>query len=92
MCEKDACWLKGGDPVSNRAKRGVWTNRNCESLTTVAFLCRHLNNKGGFMEERKEMLACEIINQIPDLYMAELVQVADFIRGLKAARKFLSAT
>ena len=44
------------------------------------------------MEERKEMLACEIINQIPDLYMAELVQVADFIRGLKAARKFLSAT
>lgn len=44
------------------------------------------------MEERKEMLACEIINQIPDLFLAELVQVADFIRGLKAAREFLSAT
>lgn len=44
------------------------------------------------MEERKEMLACEIINQIPDLHLAELMQVSDFIRGLKAAREFLSAT
>lgn len=44
------------------------------------------------VKERKEMLACEIINQVPDLYLAELLQVADFIRGLKAAREFLSAT
>ena len=44
------------------------------------------------VEEKKEMLTCEIINQIPDLFLAELVQVADFIRGLKAARKFLTAT
>lgn len=42
--------------------------------------------------EMREMLSCEIINQIPDLYLAELNQVADFIRGLKAARKFLSVT
>lgn len=44
------------------------------------------------VEEKKEMLTCEIINQIPDLFLAELVQVADFIRGIKAARKFLSLT
>ena len=44
------------------------------------------------VEEKKEMLTCEIIHQIPDLFLAELVQVADFIRGIKAARKFLSAT
>lgn len=44
------------------------------------------------LNERKEMLACEIINQVPDLYLAELLQVADFIRGLKAAREFLTAT
>lgn len=44
------------------------------------------------VEEKKEMLASEIINQIPDLFLAELVQVADFIRGIKAARRFLSAT
>ena len=44
------------------------------------------------VEEKKEMLTCEIVNQIPDLFLAELVQVADFIRGIKAARKFLSAT
>lgn len=44
------------------------------------------------VEEKKEMLTCEIVNQIQDLFLAELVQVADFIRGIKAARKFLSAT
>lgn len=38
---------------------------------------------------RGEVLISNIINQIPDLRMAELVQVADFIQGLKAARKFL---
>ena len=43
-------------------------------------------------EDRKEILTCEIINQIPDLYLAELNQVADFIRGLKAARKFMATT
>ena len=44
------------------------------------------------VNERKEMLACEIINQLPDLYLAELVQVADKIRILKASREFLSET
>ena len=39
---------------------------------------------------RQEMLVAGIVNQIPDLYLAELVQVADFIQGLKLARKFLS--
>ena len=48
--------------------------------------------EGYMVNERKEMLACEIINQVPDLYLAELLQVADFIRGLKAAREFLTAT
>ena len=44
------------------------------------------------VKERKEMMMCEIINQLPDLYLADLVQVADLIRRLKAARDFLSAT
>ena len=44
------------------------------------------------VKERKEMMMCEIINQLPDLYLAELVQVADLIRRLKASREFLSAT
>lgn len=39
---------------------------------------------------RQEVLAAGIISQIPDLYLAELVQVADFIQGLKMARNFLS--
>ena len=38
------------------------------------------------VNERKEMLACEIINQVPDLYLADIVQVADLIRRLKASR------
>ena len=42
------------------------------------------------VNEKSEMLICEIVNQVPDLYYAELVQVADFIRGIKAARQFLS--
>lgn len=37
-----------------------------------------------------EMLAAEIINEVNDMTFAELVQVADFIRGIKAARKFLA--
>ena len=37
-----------------------------------------------------EMLAAEIIEEISDLYLAELIQVADFIRGIKAAREFMS--
>ena len=44
------------------------------------------------VKEEKEILASEIINQIPDLFLAELVQVADFIRGIKAARNFLPVT
>lgn len=42
--------------------------------------------------ETQEMLMARIINQVPDLYLAELVQVADFIQGLKLARKFMSPT
>lgn len=41
---------------------------------------------------RGEVLMSSIINQIPDLCVAELVQVADFIQGLKLARKFMSPT
>ena len=37
-----------------------------------------------------ESLVSEITDQLPDLYLAELVQVADFIRGIKAARQFLA--
>ena len=37
-----------------------------------------------------EMLAAEIINEVDDMTFAELVQVADFIRGIKAARQFLA--
>ena len=37
-----------------------------------------------------ESLVSEITDQLPDLYLAELVQVADFIRGIKAARAFLA--
>ena len=38
----------------------------------------------------REVLIAGIVNQIPDLYLAELVQVADCIQGLKAARKFMA--
>jgi hypothetical protein len=38
----------------------------------------------------KEMLITEISEEVPDLYLAELVQVDDFIRGIKAARQFLT--
>ena len=41
---------------------------------------------------RNDVLISGITDQLPELYLAELVQVADFIRGLKSARKFLSAT
>lgn len=41
---------------------------------------------------RGEVLISSIINQIPDLCVAELVQVADFIQGLKTARKFMTRT
>jgi hypothetical protein len=37
-----------------------------------------------------ESLVSEITDQLPDLYLAELVQVADFVRGIKAARRFLA--
>ena len=37
-----------------------------------------------------ESLVSEITDQLPDLYLAELVQVADFVRGIKAARVFLA--
>lgn len=40
----------------------------------------------------KETLVNKIIDEIPDLHLAELTQVADFIRGLKAARIFLAST
>ena len=42
------------------------------------------------VNEKSEMLICEIVNQVSDLYYAELVQVADFVRGIKAARQFLA--
>ena len=42
------------------------------------------------VNENSEMLVCEIVNQLPDLYYAELIQVADFVRGIKAARQFLA--
>jgi hypothetical protein len=38
-----------------------------------------------------ESLVSEITDQLPDLYLAELVQVDDFIRGIKAARQFLAS-
>lgn len=41
---------------------------------------------------RNDIMISQIQAQIPNLYLAELVQVADFIRGIKAARRFLSAT
>jgi hypothetical protein len=50
------------------------------------------NMEGCMVNENKETLMCDIINQVPDLYLAELVQLADFIRGLKTARKFMSTT
>ena len=39
-------------------------------------------------EEMMEVLVATIVNQVPDLDPAELVMVADYIRGLKLARKF----
>jgi hypothetical protein len=42
------------------------------------------------IDEKYDMFISEIVNQLPDLYLAELVQVADFIRGIKAARAFLA--
>lgn len=41
---------------------------------------------------RGEVLISSIVNQVPDLCVAELIQVADFIQGLKLARKFISST
>lgn len=41
---------------------------------------------------RKDALIDEISQQMQDMYLAELIQVADFIKGLRAARKFMSAT
>ena len=38
------------------------------------------------------VLITTIFNQVPDLCMAELIQVADFIQGLKTARKFTTRT
>jgi hypothetical protein len=51
-----------------------------------------LQQQGGVyvIEEKYEMIISEIVNQVPDLYYAELIQVADFIRGIKAARVFLA--
>ena len=41
---------------------------------------------------RNDIMISQIQAQIPDLHLAELVQVADFIQGLKLARKFMSPT
>lgn len=38
----------------------------------------------------KEILLTTIINQLPDMDGRELSMVADYIKGLKAARNFLS--
>lgn len=39
--------------------------------------------------DKHKALTEDIIAQIPDLYIAELVQVSDFIKSLKTARKFM---
>ena len=51
-----------------------------------------LQQQGGAYLVNKdiESLVSEITDQLPDLYLAELVQVADFVRGIKAARVFLA--
>lgn len=41
---------------------------------------------------RNDVLISGITDQLPELYLAELVQVADFIKGLKTARKLLAST
>lgn len=38
---------------------------------------------------RNDIMISQIQAQVSGLCLAELVQVADFIQGLKAARKFL---
>ena len=38
----------------------------------------------------KEELVSTIVGKLDDLYLAELVQVADFIRGIEIAREFCS--
>lgn len=41
---------------------------------------------------RKNALITGIVDQLPDMYLAELLQVSDFIKGLKSAREFMSPT
>lgn len=46
-------------------------------------------NTGGYMNNT-EVAMTAIVNQLPDLDPVELQMVADYIKGLKAARIFLS--
>lgn len=59
--------------------KGVWTNR-----------CRRLpeqKRRSAMYSGKHEVIMTTIFNQIPDLDPAELIQVADYIRELKLARK-----
>lgn len=47
-----------------------------------------IGDKGGGYSGKYEVVMTTVVNQIADLDPAELVQVADFIRGLKLARNF----
>ena len=40
--------------------------------------------------KNREILVSEIIDALPDMRYAELVQMTDFVRGLIAAREFLA--
>ena len=44
--------------------------------------------KGGRIAVNREISMSTIINQLPDMEDRELEMTADFIRGLKLARKF----
>lgn len=47
-----------------------------------------IGDKGGMYSGKHEILMTTVINQVADLDPAELVMTADYIRGLKLARKF----
>ena len=42
-------------------------------------------------DARYDVLITQIEAQLPELYLAELIQVADFVRRLKASRNFTTS-
>lgn len=47
-----------------------------------------IGEKGGRVAVNREISMSTIMNQLPDMEDRELEMTADFIRGLKMARKF----